>query len=185
MKAWEMPLIKGVDSWYHCFSDIVETDLGPFCVAFDTCNHNLLAVIPSSNDQEAWSKFEKRFPKLLHMGGRAAQLHLNQLFNIVEDLLNGKSNPLPSIELLGTPFQQKVWEELLNIPRGMLVDYKTIANSIGNPEASRAVANACGANPIAVLIPCHRVIRSDGSGGGYRWGIQMKRDLLKREGFAL
>ena len=81
----------------------------------------------------------------------------------------------------GTPFQQKVWVALRQIPIGETVTYKQLAERIGSPRAVRAVAGACAANPIAVLIPCHRVLRSDGGLSGYRWGVERKRALLERE----
>jgi AraC family transcriptional regulator of adaptative response/methylated-DNA-[protein]-cysteine methyltransferase len=84
--------------------------------------------------------------------------------------------------LFGTPFQVDVWRELQRIPSGTVRSYQEIANAIGKPKSVRAVANAVGANPIAVLVPCHRVVRSDGSLGGYRWGKELKKKLLKREG---
>ena len=85
----------------------------------------------------------------------------------------------------GTDFQQKVWKEILKIPYGETRSYKQIAINIGRPNSSRAVANACGKNPYPELIPCHRVIRSDGSVGGYslKGGIKQKKLLLKDEDF--
>ena len=88
--------------------------------------------------------------------------------------------PLP-LDLRGTPFQQRVWEALLEIPLGATRSYTELAMLIGRPTAVRAAASACAANRIAVLIPCHRVLRSDGGLGGYRWGEQRKRTLLQRE----
>ena len=84
----------------------------------------------------------------------------------------------------GTLFQQKVWRALLNIPKGETRTYKDIAKSIKNPNAMRAVGTAIGKNNIPIFVPCHRVIRSDGTLGGYRWGIDKKKALLKKEGFS-
>lgn len=81
----------------------------------------------------------------------------------------------------GTPFQRKVWNALRDIPAGSTASYKDIALRIGMPDASRAVAQACGANALAVVVPCHRVIRGDGELSGYRWGVERKRELLARE----
>lgn len=86
------------------------------------------------------------------------------------------------IHLVGTSFQLDVWNALITIPEGETRSYKELAKQIGKPKAVRAVANAVGANPIAVLVPCHRVIRSNGHIGGYRWGIELKVKLLEREG---
>ena len=85
------------------------------------------------------------------------------------------------LDLRGTRFQQKVWQQLRAIPCGSTVSYSQVATAIGQPTAARAVAGACAANPIAVVIPCHRVIAADGGLGGYRWGIERKRRLLQGE----
>ena len=87
--------------------------------------------------------------------------------------------------LNGTKFQIKVWKAISKIPRGQVRTYKELAKLIKKPKASRAVANACGKNPYPIKIPCHRVIRSDGSLGGYsgRGGIRTKKNILKKEGF--
>ena len=85
------------------------------------------------------------------------------------------------LSIRGTNFQVKVWNALLNIPEGTVVSYQTIANKISKPRAVRAVASAIGANPVAYLIPCHRVLRSSGELGGYRWGMERKRAMLGRE----
>jgi len=82
---------------------------------------------------------------------------------------------------VGTSFQLKVWEALLRVPSGSVVTYQDIAVAIGMPASMRAVGNAVGANPIPVLVPCHRVIRKDGALGGYRYGVTRKRALLGRE----
>lgn len=99
----------------------------------------------------------------------------------VLDIINNGVDPKIHIYLYGTPFQIKVWNELLHIPKGTLLSYQHIADRIRKPKATRAVANAIGCNPIAVIVPCHRVVRLDGSLGGYRWGMQIKRSLLQRE----
>jgi len=91
------------------------------------------------------------------------------------------------MKLIGTKFQLKVWNYLKKIPRGKVKTYSEVAKAIGKPLAVRAVANAIGKNPLAPQIPCHRVIRSDGSLGGYsgKGGIKTKRLLLKKEGISL
>lgn len=82
---------------------------------------------------------------------------------------------------LGTPFQHAVWQELRRIPCGVVRSYGDIARQLGKPQASRAVGSAIGANPLAILIPCHRVLRGDGGIGGYHWGLDAKRALLAAE----
>ena len=89
---------------------------------------------------------------------------------------------LPPIDIRATAFQWRVWQALQSIPSGETRSYSQIANEIGAPTSMRAVANACGRNRLAVVVPCHRVIREDGSLGGYRWGIARKAALLEREG---
>jgi AraC family transcriptional regulator of adaptative response/methylated-DNA-[protein]-cysteine methyltransferase len=91
----------------------------------------------------------------------------------------GTSLPL---DVRGTAFQRRVWKALSKIPAGSTVSYAGIARKIGAPQSARAVAQACGANPLAIAIPCHRVVRTDGALSGYRWGIERKRALLTREG---
>lgn len=86
-----------------------------------------------------------------------------------------------ALDAQGTAFQKRVWKALRNIPVGMTISYAELARQVGAPKTLRAVANACGANPIALAIPCHRVVGKDGSLGGYRWGIVRKRALLERE----
>ncbi|MCS7020572.1 MAG: methylated-DNA--[protein]-cysteine S-methyltransferase [Gemmataceae bacterium] len=88
--------------------------------------------------------------------------------------------PLP-LDVRGTPFQLRVWQLLREIPRGQVCSYATVACRLGQPQAVRAVAQACAANPLALIIPCHRVVRTDGSLGGYRWGQARKRWLLQYE----
>lgn len=96
--------------------------------------------------------------------------------------LGGKPvGQLPPMDIDATAFQWRVWQALQRIPTGQTRSYSDIASAIGAPKSVRAVANACGRNRLAIVVPCHRVIRADGSLGGYRWGIQRKRRLLSRE----
>ena len=97
----------------------------------------------------------------------------------LEDAFAGKSRP--ELDLIGTSFQLKVWRALCRIPRGRTRTYGEIARDIGNPAAVRAVGTACGANPIAILVPCHRVLRKGGGLGGYFFGPDTKRRLLDAE----
>ncbi len=86
-----------------------------------------------------------------------------------------------ALDARGTAFQQQVWQALLTIPVGETRSYAALAEAMGMPTASRALAQACGANPLAVIIPCHRVVRRDGGLSGYRWGVARKAALLQRE----
>ena len=85
------------------------------------------------------------------------------------------------LDVRGTAFQRRVWEALRRIPPGATASYADVAAVIGAPKAVRAVAGACAANPVALAIPCHRVVRGDGALSGYRWGVARKRALLERE----
>src|SRR5205085_12231868 len=107
---------------------------------------------------------------------------LTPLAEAVADVLAGRGDgsALP-VELRGTPFQVAVWNALRQIPRGETRSYAELAASLGRPGAARAVARACATNRVAVVVPCHRVVRGDGSLGGYRWGVERKERLLERE----
>jgi len=98
----------------------------------------------------------------------------------VADALAGRQAQVP-VDLIGTAFQKKVWDALMKIPQGQTRSYSQIAEQIGHPRATRAVANACANNHVAIVVPCHRVVRGDGSLGGYRWGLPMKQRVLERE----
>jgi AraC family transcriptional regulator, regulatory protein of adaptative response / methylated-DNA-[protein]-cysteine methyltransferase len=98
--------------------------------------------------------------------------------SFVEDPSRGLDLPL---DVRGTAFQRRVWEALRDIPVGTTATYTQVAERIGAPRAVRAVARACATNNIALAIPCHRVVRTDGSMAGYRWGIDRKRELIARE----
>jgi AraC family transcriptional regulator of adaptative response/methylated-DNA-[protein]-cysteine methyltransferase len=86
------------------------------------------------------------------------------------------------LDIRGTAFQERVWSALMKIAPGATASYREVAEAIGQPTAVRAVAQACGANPLAVAIPCHRVVRATGALSGYRWGVERKSALLEREG---
>ena len=85
------------------------------------------------------------------------------------------------LDLQATAFQRRVWQELQKIPRGTTRTYTQVARSLGNPKAVRAVARACATNPVSIVVPCHRVIRGDGTLAGYRWGLSRKEQLLAQE----
>jgi AraC family transcriptional regulator, regulatory protein of adaptative response / methylated-DNA-[protein]-cysteine methyltransferase len=101
---------------------------------------------------------------------------------MVLDFIEGDRNlARVPLDVRGTVFQRKVWEELRRIPAGETRTYKQIARAVGAPEAVRAVGSACGANPVALLVPCHRAVRTDGGLGGYAWGLARKQKLLETE----
>jgi AraC family transcriptional regulator, regulatory protein of adaptative response / methylated-DNA-[protein]-cysteine methyltransferase len=103
----------------------------------------------------------------------------------VEKVLNHLTNKEPQLDLpldiRSTAFQRQVWEQLRAIPYGQTVSYGEVAKALGKPGAVRAVGRACATNPVALVIPCHRVVREDRSLGGYRWGLERKQQLLDRE----
>ena len=100
---------------------------------------------------------------------------------IVANLRGGGPPVSLPLDIQATAFQRRVWEALQQIPYGETRSYGDVARAVGAPSATRAVANACAANPVALVIPCHRVIRADGEVGGYRWGTERKRALLRLE----
>lgn len=127
---------------------------------------------------------EVSFDKLLPRADVGASAPLQddaRADQLLKELLHASPLRMDCFSLAGTPFQRQVWTRLLAIPPGAVTTYQALANDIGRPKAVRAVANAVGANPIAWLIPCHRVIRSDGGLGGYRWGVERKRAMLDWE----
>ena len=124
-------------------------------------------------------QLQDRFPKAELIGGDPEfEETAAAVIDFVEDPDTGLDLPL---DIRGTAFQQKVWEALRSIPAGQTVSYADVARDIGKPRAVRAVAQACSANRIAVAIPCHRVVRTDGALSGYRWGVERKQALLERE----
>ena len=123
-----------------------------------------------------------RFPRAQMVRGDAAfQAYVAEVVAFVERPEVGLEMPL---DIRGTAFQQRVWRALREVPVGATTDYAELARRLGVPGGARAVAGACAANALAVAIPCHRVVRSDGGLSGYRWGVERKRELLRREGAA-
>jgi AraC family transcriptional regulator of adaptative response/methylated-DNA-[protein]-cysteine methyltransferase len=107
---------------------------------------------------------------------------LGEQVKALRAVIQGESNISLPLDIQATAFQRRVWQELQTIPRGATKSYSKIAADIGHPKAARAVARACATNPVAVAIPCHRVVREDGEMGGYRWGVERKKKLLALEG---
>jgi AraC family transcriptional regulator of adaptative response/methylated-DNA-[protein]-cysteine methyltransferase len=124
-------------------------------------------------------ELRRRFPKAdIAPAGPDFRQAMAAVVQLVEAPEQGLALPL---DIRGSAFQQRVWAALRQIPAGSKTTYAEIAQRIGAPGAVRAVAGACAANALAVAIPCHRVLRSDGSLSGYRWGVERKRALLARE----
>lgn len=124
-------------------------------------------------------ELQDRFPNAQLIGGDATFEQLvARVVGFIETPALGLDLPL---DVRGSAFQQRVWQALRDIPAGSTVSYSELARRIGSPKAARAVAGACATNPLALAIPCHRVVRSDGALSGYRWGVARKRALLERE----
>jgi AraC family transcriptional regulator of adaptative response/methylated-DNA-[protein]-cysteine methyltransferase len=139
-----------------------------------------VASILIGDDPEALVRsLQDQFPRAALIGGSEDyEALVAQVVGLVETPGIGLNLPL---DVRGTAFQQRVWQALREIPPGQTASYQDIARKIGSPRSVRAVAGACAANAIAVAIPCHRVVRSDGELSGYRWGIERKRALIDRE----
>ena len=154
-----------------------ECSLGSILVA---ASHKGITAIMLGDDPEILiHDLEDRFPKANLIGGdRDFEDVMAKVVGLVEDPQAGIDLPL---DVRGTAFQHRVWKALLDIPLGTTATYSEIAVRIGAPKAVRAVAGACAANKIAIAIPCHRVVRNDGSLSGYRWGVERKRALIARE----
>lgn len=142
-------------------------------------NRNGICAIALGSDRD------KLIHDLLIGNPKAELLHNNAIDGIAEEVVTSIDNPsaklnLP-LDLRGTEFQLQVWRALQDIPCGVTVSYSELARRIGSAQSFRAVGAACAANRLAVVVPCHRAVRLDGSLAGYRWGIDIKAELLRRE----
>lgn len=154
-----------------------ECSLGSILVA--TSEKGVCAISIGSDPEVLLQELQDRFPRANLIGGdEEFEALVAKVVGFVEAPKLGLELPL---DVQGTAFQQRVWQALREIPYGETATYADIASKIGMPKAVRAVARACAANTLAVAIPCHRVIRQDGSLSGYRWGIERKKTLLEKE----
>jgi AraC family transcriptional regulator, regulatory protein of adaptative response / methylated-DNA-[protein]-cysteine methyltransferase len=154
-----------------------ECSLGSILVA--KSQRGVCAILLGDDPDFLLRNLQDRFPRATLIGGDSEFEGLvSQVVGLVESPALGLDLPL---DVRGTAFQQRVWGALRRIPAGSTLSYSQLAGRIGAPKAVRAVAQACGANPLAVAIPCHRVVRNDGGLSGYRWGVERKRALLQRE----
>jgi AraC family transcriptional regulator of adaptative response/methylated-DNA-[protein]-cysteine methyltransferase len=152
---------------------VAETDLGPLLVA--ATERGICRVAFEPDD----TVLREHFPNArIEKGGEALDALLAEAVQFVSE--PGRAMTLP-LDVRGTAFQQAVWRELSRIPPGETLSYAALAARAGKPDAVRAAGSACGANPVALLIPCHRARRTDGSLGGYAYGLPIKRKLLERE----
>src|ERR1700760_4954002 len=162
---------EGVEIQYT----IVATELGKLLVA--TTPRGVCAVRFGESEAELLRELKRDFSAAEITRDDKA---LATIANQVKQLMNGSTTPLNiPLDLRGTAFQQMVWKELRRIPAGETRSYAQVAKKIGRPKAVRAVANACGSNPVALVVPCHRVVQKNGSLAGYRWGTKRKAALLE------
>jgi len=137
------------------------------------------AVKIGSSDQALAADLRAEFPAArVDRGNRQLA---GWVARIVASLEPGSPDPRLPLDIRATAFQQAVWRELQRIPRGTTRSYQEVADRVGRPSAARAVARACASNPVALLVPCHRVVRQSGDLGGYHWGVARKRKLLEGE----
>jgi len=157
-----------------------QCSLGAILVA--SSEKGVASILIGDDPEVLVRNLQDQFPQATLLGGnKEYEALVAQVVGFVEAPGIGLNLPL---DVRGTAFQQRVWKALREIPAGTTASYQDIARKIGSPHAVRAVAGACAANAIAVAIPCHRVVRSDGSLSGYRWGIDRKRALIDREALA-
>ena len=158
---------------------LVETALGTALVA---ATQRGICMVELGDDVHALEdKLRAEFPKAsLQRVDAGRDEFLAPRLRAVANALAGQQSPV-DVDLIGTAFQKKVWDALMKIPAGETRSYAQIAMQLGAPRAARAVASACAHNRVAIVVPCHRVVRGDGSLGGYRWGLPLKQRVLERE----
>lgn len=156
---------------------LAQCSLGAVLVACS--ERGVCAILLGDEPQALLDDLQRRFPKATLVGGDADfEAIVAKVLGFIEAPRAGLDLPL---DIRGTAFQQRVWQALARIEPGTTASYAEVAASIGAPNAVRAVAGACAANALAVAVPCHRVVRTDGGLSGYRWGVERKRELLARE----
>jgi AraC family transcriptional regulator of adaptative response/methylated-DNA-[protein]-cysteine methyltransferase len=157
---------------------VAQCSLGALLVA--STDKGICSILLGDDPDALVRDLQDRFPNAELIGAEPAfEATVAQVVAFVEAPRIGLDLPL---DLRGTAFQQRVWQALRQIPAGRTVGYAELAAQLGMPQGARAVAGACAANPVAIAVPCHRVVRNDGSISGYRWGVERKRALLEREG---
>ncbi len=160
--------------------ELAASSLGIILVAVST--EGVRAVQIGDDEASLELELQKRFPEeTFAPADDDAKEIARQVVSVIEE--SGADLDIP-LDIRGTAFQKSVWSALREIPPGTTVSYSELARRIGKPAAVRAVAHACAENAHAILIPCHRAVRSDGNLAGYRWGLERKRALLEREATA-
>ena len=159
---------------------LVDTALGKALVA--ATERGICAVELGSDAAALEQGLREEFPRArIERVDAGSDDFLAPRLQAVADRLAGRADEAVPVDLVGTAFQKRVWDALMKIPAGQTRSYAELADALGAPKAARAIASACASNRIAVVVPCHRVIRGDGSLGGYRWGLPLKERLLSRE----
>ncbi len=159
---------------YHT---VVACPMGRLLVA--ATDKGVCSVKLGGSDPELEEDLQAEFPSATHRqdGGNLA-IWTAEILSYLDGEKTGLDLPL---DIQATAFRQQVWQMLRTIPYGETRTYQQVAQSLGKDDATRAVGTACGANPVALVIPCHRVLRKDGGLGGYRWGLERKKSLLEME----
>ena len=168
---------RGETIWYATR----ESALGPLVMG--ATERGVCFAQFGTSKQDLVAQLANEFPNAVLRESPAEHgIELDDWIDALDDTLR-RAAPSPAlpVDLRGTAFQMQVWQFLLSVPDGDVISYAELATGIGRPKAARAAASACAANRIAVLVPCHRVLRGDGRLGGYRWGIERKRALLDAE----
>lgn len=171
---------------------LIDTALGIALVATTQRGICMIELMPgvdaaggsADTNNAAEAKLRREFPAAqLQRVDAGRDAFLQPRVQAVADALAGRAGAgsPPALHLIGTAFQNRVWDALMRIPKGETRSYAQLAADLGAPRAARAVARACASNRLAVMVPCHRVIRGDGTPGGYRWGLPLKSRLLQRE----
>lgn len=156
---------------------VARTDLGWVLVAGTV--RGLCAIELGDSRKALIDALKARFDKAEHREGDPETVRW--LRRVTESIVSPRRGLDLPLDIHGTAFQRRVWQELRRIPAGRTASYGEVARRIGKPGSARAVARACASNPLALAVPCHRVVRSDGDPGGYRCGVERKRALLERE----
>lgn len=166
---------KGIEIRY-AFSD---SNLGKVLVA--ATDLGICAVLIGDSEEELMADIFSRFKKADFYEADDQSDFTDWVTNTVAYINDHSSFFELPLHIIGTAFQERVWRALSEIPYGQKISYSELAKQTGNPKSTRAVASACAANPLAIIVPCHRVVRSDGSLSGYRWGVERKKLLLEKE----
>lgn len=159
---------------------VADSDLGKVLVARSTTG--VCAILLGDDAEDLHADLAKRFPRSTLVASEA--MVRDDMAKVLRYIAKPSDGLHLTLDMRGTPFQRRVWEKLKAISVGRTVSYMELAKWISPLANARAVAGACAANPIALAIPCHRVVRSNGDLAGYRWGIERKRELIQKEAMA-